>query len=238
MDFTVRFSIEATTEAARMSRGWSYWPLWLLRNFYGIAITILIIAAGCKFLWKGLSASTPDFGGAALGALMALGPFGLYWWLRRRDIRRANKLLEPLNPLRLTFDIAGLNTTEKNGSRNFVPWSQFDGFREGKTVLLLREADPGNTAPSPRTPTRRAMPTALPQPSVRAYPRSADCLACPTASAGTWARHVLCRQRSKVFTRRNAIGATEAARMSRGWSYWRLLRMRRAFLFPCRIATT
>jgi hypothetical protein len=93
---------------------------------------------GSKFLWKGLSAS--DFGGAALGALLALGPFGLYWWLRRRDIRRANTRLEAINPLKLTFDMTGLNTTEKNGSRNFTPWSQFDGFREGKTVLLLRES--------------------------------------------------------------------------------------------------
>jgi hypothetical protein len=150
MDFTVRFSIQSTTEAARMSRGWSYWPAWLFRNLYGIALTILIIAAGCKFFWKGLSTSSPDFAGAALGALLALGPFGLYWWLRRRDIRRANPLLDAINPLKLTFDMAGLNTTEKNGSRNFTPWSQFDGFREGKTVLLLRESESGKYRTIPK----------------------------------------------------------------------------------------
>ncbi len=104
---------------------------------------IPIIAAECKLFWISFPTSNRNIEQAALGALLALAPFGLFWWLRRRDIRQANKLLEAMNPLKLTFDISGLNTTEKNGSRNFVPWSQFDGFREGKTVVLLREAGSG-----------------------------------------------------------------------------------------------
>ncbi len=49
-------------------------------------------------------------------------------------------MLAAINPLKLTFDANGLNTCEKNGAHSFVPWSSFDGFREGNTVILLRDA--------------------------------------------------------------------------------------------------
>ena len=48
------------------------------------------------------------------------------------------EMLATINPLKLTFDADGLLTHEKNGAHNFVPWSTFAGYREGRTVFLLR----------------------------------------------------------------------------------------------------
>lgn len=70
--------------------------------------------------------------------MMAVPMLGFYW-LRRRDRRKATEMLAAINPLKLTFTADGIHTQEKSGATNFVPWSNFDGFREGQTVILLRE---------------------------------------------------------------------------------------------------
>lgn len=36
MRFEVWFTIEATDEAARMSRGWTYWPVFVFQDLYGV----------------------------------------------------------------------------------------------------------------------------------------------------------------------------------------------------------
>ncbi len=64
-----------------------------------------------------------------------------FWWFYRRDMRKAKMMLAAINPLKLKFTETGLQTLEKNGASNFAPWSSFSGFREGRTVLLLREID-------------------------------------------------------------------------------------------------
>jgi hypothetical protein len=52
----------------------------------------------------------------------------------------------------------GLRTYEKSGANNFVPWSHFAGFREGKTVLLLRYSGSAEYRAIPKT---TVPPTAL-----------------------------------------------------------------------------
>jgi len=154
MDFEVWFTIQATDEAARMSRRWYYWPAFLLQNFYGLAIMAAILFGGCSLLIKSLLTSKPDLPRTALGMLMVAAPVAAFWWFRRRDLRKATEMLAAVNPLKLTFDAEGLHTSEKNGARNFVPWSSYDGFREGRNVILLRENEtkqyrvvPKNTVP-------------------------------------------------------------------------------------------
>lgn len=139
MKFEVWFTIEATDEAARMARGWTYWPAFVFRNLYGIGlVTVLLIGGGWTFL-KSLFAPAPDLPHATVGLLLMAAPIGGFLWFRSRDIRTATEMLAKMNPLILTFDADGLHTLEKSGAKNFVPWSSYDGFREGKGVILLRE---------------------------------------------------------------------------------------------------
>lgn len=154
MDVEVWFTIQATNEAARMSRRWYYWPAFLFKNLYGLALMAAILFGGCSLLIKSLFASRPDLPRAALGLLLVAAPVMVFWWYRRRDLRTAGEMLAAINPLKLTFDAEGLHTCEKNGARNFVPWSSYDGFREGRYVILLRENQtkqyrvvPKNTVP-------------------------------------------------------------------------------------------
>jgi hypothetical protein len=141
MKFEVWFTIEATDEAARMSRGWTYWPAFVFKNLYGIGLMALLLVGGCWGLVKSLFAPTPDLPHAAGGLLLMVIPIGVFWWSRSRDIRTATEMLARINPLILTFDANGLHTLEKSGAHNFIPWPGYDGFREGKKVMLLRETE-------------------------------------------------------------------------------------------------
>jgi hypothetical protein len=141
MKFEVWFTIEATDEAAQMTRGWTYWPAFVFRNLYGIALVCLFIAGGCLALVRSLFAPVRDILRAAGGLLLILIPIGVFAWLRSRDIRTAAEMLARINPLILTFEPNGLHTLEKSGASNFMPWSGYDGFREGNRVILLRETE-------------------------------------------------------------------------------------------------
>jgi hypothetical protein len=90
---------------------------------------------------KSLFAPTLDLPHAAVGVLLMVIPIGVFWWLRSRDIRTATEMLAKINPLILTFDSNGLRTSEKSGAQNFMPSPAYDGFREGKKVILLRETE-------------------------------------------------------------------------------------------------
>lgn len=141
MKFEVWFTIEASDEAARMSQGWKYWPGFVFKNLYGIGLMALLLVGGCWRLVKSLFAPTLDLPHADVGVLLMVIPIGVFWWLRSRDIRTATEMLAKINPLILTFDSNGLRTSEKSGAQNFMPWPAYDGFREGKKVILLRETE-------------------------------------------------------------------------------------------------
>ena len=141
MKFEVWFTIEATDEAARMVRGWTYWPAFVFKNLYGIGLIALLLVGGCWTLVKSLFAPAPDLPHAAVGLLLMVIPIGGFLWFRSRDIHTATEMLAKINPLILTFDANGLHTLEKSGAHNFMPWSGYDGFREGKRVVLLRETE-------------------------------------------------------------------------------------------------
>jgi hypothetical protein len=141
MRFEVWFTIEAPDEAARMSRGWTYWPAFFFRNLNGIVLVAALLIAGFWTFVKSLLPPQPDLRHAAVGLLLMLIPVGGFWWFRSRDIRTATEVLAKMNPLILTFDASGLHTLEKSRARNFVPWASYDGFREGKRVFPLRETE-------------------------------------------------------------------------------------------------
>jgi hypothetical protein len=140
MDFVVLFTIEATNEAAQMSRGWTYWPRFVFQNFHGIVIVVALPIAGCFVLGENLITRRPDLPKSAMGLALVAAPIMAFWWFRRRDIRTATQMLAEINPLKLSFTSDGLHTFEKNGASNFMPWSGYDGFREERQVILLREA--------------------------------------------------------------------------------------------------
>jgi len=143
MDVEVSFTSRSAREAERMLRKWYAWPLFLIRSIYGLAVIAALLFAGGSLFIRSLFSARIQVSGAILGLLMVLGPCAGYWWLRTREVRKVTAMLAAINPLRLTFDTNGVHTLEKNRASNFSPWSTFSGFREGRTIFLLREAQSG-----------------------------------------------------------------------------------------------
>jgi hypothetical protein len=124
-----------------MARGWTYWPGFVFKNLYGIGLIAVLLVGGCRTLVKSLFAPAPDLPHAAVGLLLMMIPIGGFLWFRSRDIRTATEMLAKINPLILTFDANGLHTLEKSGAHNFMPWSRYDGFREGGARRKLNNTE-------------------------------------------------------------------------------------------------
>ena len=153
-DVEIWFTRETLKEAERMLRRWYDWPLLVAKNLYGIALVIAITAVGWRVAVQNLFSPqlAPLMG--LTGIVLGLGPAAIFVWLYRREARKQAEELAALNPLRVAFAVDGLHTSEKSGANNFVPWSTFDGFREGRSVILLHygkskdyRAIPKNTSP-------------------------------------------------------------------------------------------
>lgn len=136
-EFEVSFTIRSANELARMSRRWYFWPLYVLRNLYSFALLALLVFGGLFIAVKSFLAPTPDPSRAAVGLVMAAGPSLFYWWVYRRNSRKATERLASINPVKLSFTPEGFHTTEKSGATSFAPWSSFKGYRDGKTIFLL-----------------------------------------------------------------------------------------------------
>jgi hypothetical protein len=143
MAVEVWFTRKAIDEAARMTRRWYYWPLFLIQVFYPMALVGLLVIGGGLALVKNLSSSQPDFPKASLQLLVIAAPIFAIWWLYVREVKKSGEDLARINPQRLEFGNDGLHTYEKSGATGSVPWSSFDGFREGRAVILLRTTESG-----------------------------------------------------------------------------------------------
>lgn len=137
----VWYSIRAANEAGRMSRRWYYWPVFALQHFFGIATVGALMYFGGVGLVRQFSSPKPDFPRVGLGLLLLAGPGLAFWWLYRRDVSKANREFAAINPQRVEFTQEGLRVFEKGGGEIFAPWSNFNGFREGKHVILLRRVE-------------------------------------------------------------------------------------------------
>jgi len=52
MEVEVWFTIKETDEAARMSRGWRYWPTFVLNNLQGIVLVAAMLIGGFLLLLR------------------------------------------------------------------------------------------------------------------------------------------------------------------------------------------
>jgi hypothetical protein len=150
VDVEVRFTIAATDEAARMVRRWYFWPLFVFQNLHGLAVVIAVLAIGAGLFAKGVAGPLDELWQAAVGAIVVAFVIVGFVWLHRRGKREAEEALDAVNPVKLTFTGDGLKLTDKTGASSFTPWSGFDGFREGKSIILLREANATSWRPIPK----------------------------------------------------------------------------------------
>jgi hypothetical protein len=134
-----------------MLRRWYYWPVFVLKNLYGIVLIIAVMIAGGSLVARSLFGAKIAVLRALAGGALMVGPAAYFGWTYRRELRKEHDDLADLNPLKVRFAADGLHTSEKSGARNFVPWSTFDGFLEGRTVFMLRNHESGHYRAIPKT---------------------------------------------------------------------------------------
>ena len=121
-------------EAGKLTRSEWYWPKFLLKNWYGIALLSLVLWAtvaglvgSAKPNWKGLS--------VAWAVIFAI----VVWTLIRTRSANADNLAK-LNANfadSITITSDGLRFEGPNGATGFQPWKNFSRWREGQTVMIL-----------------------------------------------------------------------------------------------------
>ncbi len=121
LEVEVSFTIEATDELAKAGRRWHYWPGFIAQNLYGGAIVAVLFFGGLSSVVKNFSGPAPNLSRAGLGLLMAIAPVLLFWWIRRRIVRKTAAALASVNPLKLSFTSEGLLTPDRSGATGFTP---------------------------------------------------------------------------------------------------------------------
>jgi hypothetical protein len=130
-------------EAFRLNLTSSFWWKAAFGNFRTIVYLIVLIAFIATRVTGGRTIDWEEVG--ILFGLVLLF-FGLYVFRLHRTIEKgAKKLNESCN--NLTIDAQGVTVETNDGSRNFIPWSAVNRWREGKLVFTIGEAKSFRTVP-------------------------------------------------------------------------------------------
>ena len=124
-------------EAARMSRGRSFWLRFFAANWYGTALLLLVVVVGAN----GAIHHQQMKWGAMLGfAAICVFFIGLSWY---RWNSRLAKIAGASNARSgtLSLESDGIRMTSASGASTFVPWSSYNKWIEGKSVFLLTGND-------------------------------------------------------------------------------------------------
>jgi Na+/melibiose symporter-like transporter len=137
MDFSGKLSDEDLKDVGTLTRPKLYWPRLLLANWYGAAlVAVLVWATGSALL------GNTEFNWRAMGAIWTVIVAIVAWSAYSVRRERAQEFA-PLNatlPDRIVFTDEGVTWDGPDGARGFLPWRHFNGWREGRRVVLVDRA--------------------------------------------------------------------------------------------------
>ncbi|GGH02575.1 hypothetical protein [Silvibacterium dinghuense] len=131
---------EEYAETARLLQSKSYWPKFILRNFYGAGILIALTAGTISGL---LHHTIPNWRSLGIIWVAILVIFAWSIWSVRRNTRKQIAQYNATGPEYFVIEADGLHAQSKTGGNSFQPWSAFSSVKDGKRVQLLML--PGNT---------------------------------------------------------------------------------------------
>lgn len=134
MQFTGKLTQLDVREVQKIARSKWYWPKFLLSNWYGIALLAAITWGTIAGLLGQIKPNWPAFG--IIWAVIAV----IFGWSFYRTKRGQTKGLTELNatlPDRISLTNEGVKSDGPNGATSFLPWTSFEGWREGQRVLLI-----------------------------------------------------------------------------------------------------
>jgi hypothetical protein len=124
-------------EAALIVRPTKFWLRFFAANWYCTAICLLIIGIAINGVvthqqlhWRNM-------------AIVFCIAAGFIWFSWNRWNAKLAKIAETAGTRSgtLVLDSDGIRTTSQSGASNFVPWSSYEKWKEGKGVFLLTGSD-------------------------------------------------------------------------------------------------
>jgi hypothetical protein len=143
MTVQCKVSTAEMREAFRLNLTPTFWWKAALGNIRAIVYVVILIGFMVARIASGRAIEWQYVG--VLVGLIALF-LGLYAIRLHRTIQKtAKKLVESCNTV--TIDAQGVTAETLNGSRNFIPWSAINRWREGKLVFTIGDAKTFRTVP-------------------------------------------------------------------------------------------
>jgi hypothetical protein len=137
MQFTGKLTEADLNDVRKMTRSKMYWLKLLAANWYGTALTLIVIGATISGL---LGLTKPNWQAVALiWAVVA----GIVLWAVYGTKRAQALELTQLNatlPDQVNLTAEGVRLDGPNGATGFLPWRNFNGWREGGQVVLVHKS--------------------------------------------------------------------------------------------------
>ena len=142
MQFIGKLTEADLSDVRSLTRSKMFWLKLLLMNWYGTALTLIVVWATISGL---LGYTTPNWPAVALlWAAIA----GIVFWVVYRTKRAQARELTQLNatlPDQVILTNEGVKFDGPNGATSFQPWRNFKGWREGRRVVLVDQCE-GNVS--------------------------------------------------------------------------------------------
>lgn len=125
-------------DVRKTTRSKTYWLKFLLANWYGTALLIMVVWATISGLlgqikpnWRAVGWIWAVIGGIVLWAVYNTNR------ARSREFKQLNATL----PDQVSLTSEGLKWDGPNGATGFLPWRNFKGWREGRRVVLVDQRE-------------------------------------------------------------------------------------------------
>jgi hypothetical protein len=140
MQVEVGFSDKSIDEVQRIRLAWLMSAYEIANEILPVAIVFAFPVATVVNLIQQAMSPAPEWSSAIGLLIISLIPAGLVVWRFRRRRQKRRKKVTSAYPQTLTFNSEGIETRERSGRITFAPWQSYLGFKEGKTLFLLRLA--------------------------------------------------------------------------------------------------
>lgn len=134
MEFSGKLTAEDWKDAGAMTRSKLYWPRVVLANWYGLAAIGTLVWATIAGL---LGQTQPVWTAMAIIWTVIIAIIG--WSAFRVTAERAREIvrINDMRPDTIRFTSAGIAFDGPDGAVSFRPWWHFNGWREGRRVVIL-----------------------------------------------------------------------------------------------------
>ena len=134
MQFPGKLTEQDLKDVQRIVRSKSYWAKLALRNWYGIGLLVAVTWATIAGL---LGQTKPNWPALGIVWTVIAAIFGWSFYQARHGQTRALEKFNAASADHISLANDGIKMDGPNGATRFLPWINFQGWREGSRTVLL-----------------------------------------------------------------------------------------------------